>query len=273
MKFVIVSLCCLSALFVTPKAASYADQVIAYKPGTGFATDFTSGAGLTNASSSLGEPARSTPGIFGGPVDPFNPAYLGSQLVSVGTGGSLTVHLESPAKNSAANPFGVDFIVYGNAGFIITNGDFSGGGITDGSLFGASSGNVRVSVSADNVNYYELSPSLAPVLDGLLPTDGAGTFGQASDPALKSAAFSGKDLKGIRAIYAGGAGGTGFDLDWARNAQGGPVNIESANYIRIDVLSGTSEISGFAVAVPEPRMLSLAALCLLGATGFSRRKG
>ena len=109
-------------------------------------------AGYTNAAAALGSPSRQTVDpdpTFGGtfPVDPFSPPYLSSQVVSIGAGGSLTVHLDTPVVNDPAHPFGVDFIIFGNSGFVITNGNFSGGGITDGSLFANNSGSTRVSVS------------------------------------------------------------------------------------------------------------------------------
>src|SRR5262245_1135048 len=122
---------------VLTHATDFAESVIAYNPGTGFATDFSTGAGYQNALAALGEPSRVTPGQFGGPVDPFNPPYLKEQLLSIGTGGSATFAFGTPILNNASNPFGIDFIIFGNSGFVITNGDFTGGGITDGSLFGA----------------------------------------------------------------------------------------------------------------------------------------
>src|SRR5687768_14743038 len=131
------------AVHTSAQPSGYASSVINYNSGSGFA------AGYTNASSALGEPSRITPGQFGGPVDPFNPPYLSEQLVSVGAGGHLTLQFDSQILNNPGNPFGIDFLIFGNSGFSITNGDFSGGGITDGSLFGANSGQTRVSVSAD----------------------------------------------------------------------------------------------------------------------------
>src|SRR5205085_1813634 len=110
-----------------------------------------------------------------------------------------------------AHPFGLDFNLFGNSGFIITNGDFSGGGITDGSLFGAGTGITRISVSADNVTYYILDPARVPPVDRSFPTDGAGNFQVAMNPGLGAADFSGKDLIGIRSLYSGSAGGVGFD--------------------------------------------------------------
>jgi hypothetical protein len=246
------------------QAAPFASAVADYNPGALRANL----ASYTNTSSVVGEPSRVTPGTWGGPVDPYNPPYLSSQLLAVGTNGSLTVQLGVPAVNSPANPYGVDFIVFGGAGFSITNGDFSGGGITDGSIFNPRPGSVRVSVSADNQTFYTLDASLAPVFDKLYPTDGSGDFTQPVNPALKESDFAGKNLSGIRALYAGSAGGTGYDLDWAIDSNGRRVQLNSAQYVRIDVLDGSYEIDGFATVpqVPEPAScaLVLAGLGFLG---------
>src|SRR6185503_3617029 len=103
-----------------------------------------------------------------------------------------TVQFGAPIVNDPSHPFGLDFIVFGNAGFDITNGDFSGGGITDGSLFSNNNGTTRVSVSLDNVTYYTLNPALAPAVDGLFPTDGSGNFQQPANPSLTNSDFSGQ---------------------------------------------------------------------------------
>lgn len=254
----------LASLFVSfTSHAQFADSVVSYTAG--------SGATYTDPNSALGEPSRVTPGMFGGPVDPFNPPYLSSQLVSAGAGGSLTVQFNSPILNSPGHVFGLDFIIFGNSGFIITNGDFSGGGITDGSLFGNNPGATRVSVSADNVTYYTLNPSLAPVVDGFFPTDGNGDFSLPVNPALNSGSFAGKDMTGIRSLYAGSGGGTGFDISWAEDGGGQSVFLPGISFVRVDVLSGKSEIGGFSV-VPEP---STWVLALIGAGllfGARRRK-
>ena len=114
--------------------AQFASSVVSYNSGVGFQ------AGYTTASSALGEPSRVTPGLFGGPVDPFNAAYLASQVVSIGTGGSLILQFDSPILNNPANAFGRDFNIFGNAGFVITNEysletfDWVGTPATDGTL-------------------------------------------------------------------------------------------------------------------------------------------
>ena len=248
------------ALVARVQAASFADAVINYNSGTDFAT------GFTDPLTTLGEPSRVTPGAFGGPVDPFNPAYLKSQIVSLGAGGTLTVRLGTPIFNDPAHLFGTDFLIFGNAGFIITNAsdanfNFIGTPATDGSLFAANDGHTRVSVSADGVNFYTLNPALAPIVDGLFPTDGIGDFQKPVNPAFNNASFGGKTLDDIRALYAGSGGGAGFDLAWAQDGNGQTVNLDAVNFIRVDVLDGKSEIDGF-VVVPEPTTWGLALLGL-----------
>lgn len=254
------------------QAAEYAQSVVNYSPGVGFTP------GYTNAAAVLGEPARSTPGAFGGPVDPFDPPYLASQLVSVGAGGSLTIDFGTSVANDPSHRFGLDFMIYSNSGFTITNGNYTGGGITDGSLFGGNPGVTRVSVSADNVQYFQLDPARAPVAGTLFPTDGSGSFDLSVNPALTDASFSGLDLTGIRSLYDGSAGGTGYDLAWAQAPNGQSVALTSVRFVRVDVLSGVVDIDGFAAPglVPEPEIPALIGLGLgmlmLGAKGRRESK-
>jgi hypothetical protein len=250
----------------TTHGATFAHSVLSYEAGAGVTAN-------TDPSSALGEPSRVTPGAWGGPVDPFNPPYLAEQIVSIGAGGWLTLGFESPIANSLANPFGLDFIIFGNAGFMITNGDFSGGGITDGSLFGASEGATRVSVSRDNLTWFTLNPALAPGVDSYFPTDGSGDFTLPVNPALSAGSFSGLDLGGIHNLYGGSGGGTAFDLSWAIDAEGAPVHLPDISFLRIDVLDGVAQIDGV-VAVPEPGTWALllggGAVLLLARRGRKR---
>jgi PEP-CTERM motif len=251
--------------FATAHAATYADSIVAYSQGTGFATEFGSGLGYTNATAALGEPSRVTPGQFGGPVDPFNPPYQRDQLLSIGTGGSLTVGFSSPILNNPANPFGLDLNIFGNTGFAITNGNYTGGGITDGSFLSGNSSTARIFVSADNLTYYQLDPARAPTLGGLFPTDGSGNFALPVDPKLSSANFAGLDLAEIKSLYNGSGGGTGFDISWALDGNGHSVALADVRFIRIDVLSGSVEVDGFAAveAVPEPAVWVLFGMGLM----------
>src|SRR5258706_8854271 len=159
------SLAMVCAVCVAPGVrAQYATSLISYNAGTGAAS------GYNQPSSALGMPSTFTNDpLLPGPVDPFDPPYLTEQIVSIGAGGSLTVQFGAPVRNDAANPYGLDFVVYGNAGFVYS--DFNAGK-KGGDLFGAATpGSTRVSVSADNVNYFTLDTSLAPTVDSYFPTD------------------------------------------------------------------------------------------------------
>ncbi len=179
------------------------------------------------------------------------PAYLPSQLVSIGAGGWITVKFSRPVLNHPRNRFGTDFIIFGNSFFVITNGNYSGDGITDGSIYG--NGDLtRVSVSRDGVVFYQLNPALAPTVDGLLPTDGSGDFHTPADPSLSQTDFAGLTLEGIRALYYGSAGGAGYDISWAQDADGRPVLLPEISYVRVEVLSGKSDLDGFASVFAPP---------------------
>jgi hypothetical protein len=225
-------------------SAQFADSVVAYTPGVGVTSSYT------NPVSALGEPSRITPGTFGGPVTPFSSAWQSNQVVSIGEGGSLTLHFNTPITNDPGHPFGLDFIIFGNAVLTITNGEYSGGGITDGTLFGNNAGNTRVSVSADGITFYFLNPSNAPVVDGWFPTEGSGNFFVPVNPGFNRSHFEGKNLEAIRALYAGSGGGSGYDLSWAQDSNAESIALSSVSFIRIEVISGKSEVDGIAKVSP-----------------------
>src|SRR5262249_49281293 len=204
----------------TIHAAGFADAVVAYNPGSGFAI------GFTNASSSLGAPTST--------ANPFSPPYRTNEIVSIGAEGFLTLHMDAPVVHTPANPYGIDFQLFDDAFFVITNGDFSGGGITDGSVY-STAASTRLKVSADGITWYTLNPSQAPPLGSLFPTDGAGDPRLSVNPALTNSDFAGLGLPGIHSLYAGSAGGTGFNLTWAQDTNGTYVNLPIARFVQIDV--------------------------------------
>lgn len=221
------------ALVKSLHAGYFADAVVNYSSGTNFS------AGFTNASVALGGPTTN--------ANPFSPAFRNTQLVSIGAGGSLTVHTAMPIVDNPMNPFGVDFIIYGNTGFVVTNGNFSGGGITDGSLLGNNTGTTKVEVSADGTNWFTLNQTLALTVDNIFPTDGIGNPSLPVNPNLHAPNFAGQGLAGIRALYNGAAGGTGYDLAWAQDTNGNYGVLSTANYVRITVLTGKSEVDAISV--------------------------
>ena len=235
----------------TLRASSFATEVIDYEPGEGFAKDWATGVGFTKTGSILGPPSSVTPGEFGGPVTPFSPPYLLDQILSIGKGGQVTVKFDRPIRNESLNPFGLDFIVFGAAGFTITNGDFTGGGITDGSLFGQAEGGTRVSVSNDGETWFVLNSEFAPSIDNYYPTDGSGDADVPVNPALGVAEIAEVGLAKLKELYDGSAGGTGFDLDWSIDADGEPVSLGQAQFVRLEVLSGRAEIDALSDVRPK----------------------
>lgn len=248
MKKLSLLLALASSFLTSATHAQFANAVLSYDRGTGFAANFT------NANAALGAPAA------GAGVTPYAPPFSTSQLVSIGAGGSLTLQLSSPILNNAANPFGIDLIIFGNSFFITTNGS-GANAITSGSLF-TSSVSTRVEVSADALTWFTLDTSLAPTIGTLFPTDGLGNPARPVDPSLTSSDFAGLNLSGIRSLYGGSAGGAGFDLAWARDGEGNSVALDIANYVRIDVLSGRTQIDAIS-AVPEPASCALFVLGLV----------
>tara|TARA_Y100001934_G_scaffold210345_1_gene248914 strand:+ start:24 stop:1772 length:1749 start_codon:yes stop_codon:yes gene_type:complete len=226
---------------------SYATEVIHYDPGEGFATAWDTGLGYTNSVAVLGPPSRQTPGDFGGPVDPFSPPYLAEQLLSVGAGGSLTLAFETPLFDHPLNPHGLDFILFGNTGFVIINGDYSGGGITDGSMFGGGHVHAELRVSADDEVYHRINPNRLWRLGNGLPTDGIGDFTRPLDPDLQNEDFADLGYSGIRDKYQGSGGGLGIDLQWAEQI---PL-LPWVRYIRLDVISGRLDLDAVSIASPS----------------------
>jgi hypothetical protein len=218
--------CCISTC-TRANAAGFADAIVGYETGSGFAS------GFTNSSSALGAPT--------GSADPFDPPYRTNEIVSIGAGGSITLHLSTPIVHAPSNPYGLDFQLFGNSFFVITNADYSGGGVTDGSVFG-SAATSQVEVSADGVRWYRLDSSKAPALGALFPTDGLGNPGMPVNPSLTNRDFSGLGLTGIRSLYAGSAGGTAFSLAWAQDTNDAYLNLPVARFVRLNVLSGRTQL-------------------------------
>jgi hypothetical protein len=225
--------------------AQFASGVVSYNPGTGFSPNFT------NSNAALGAPAS---GIG---ITPFAPPFSTGQLVSVGAGGSLTLQFNTPIFNNAANPYGIDMMIFGNSFFVVSSGSGSSA-ITSGAIF-TSTVSTRVEVSADGATWFTLDPNVAPNVGTLFPTDGTGNPFVPVNPALTSADFNGLNLSGIRALYGGSAGGAGFDLSWARDGDGNSVDLQSASFLRIDVLSGRTQIDAISI-VPEPGAWMMGAL-------------
>ena len=258
MKCIIIIELVLAALLGASeaRATQFATEVVSYKSGVGFATDWSTGAGYINKDAIVGPPARETPGEWGGPITPLSPPYLLDQILSIGVGGEVTLKFGKPIRDESINPFGLDFLVFGCAGFTITNGDFGGGGITDGTLFDQAAGETRVSVSADGDAWFVLDPKRAPAFDAYHPTDGSGDFGVPVNPALAKGDFAAGGLAKFTELYDGSGGGTGYDIGWAIDDGGNHVALGQVQFVRLEVLFGKAEVD--AVSDVRPRTDNLA---------------
>jgi hypothetical protein len=208
---------------------------------------------------------------FPGVVSMFNPAFDPGQIVSIGKGGQLTLQFDEPVVNDASHLYGVDLIIFGNAGFADDNYD-QGVNSNPAFLFGA--GHAKVEVSADGTNYFPVSPTA----DSLFPTQGyldsgpydavAGSvpsdFLKPMNPALTQSSFNGLNYAQSLALYNGSGGGTPIDI-----AEAG---LSSVSFVRIslpDNATASAEIDALA-AVPEPASLTL--ICFCGVALISRRR-
>lgn len=238
-------------------ADPWADAVVSYDAGVGDPGAFN------DPATALGMPSRMTgTGQFAGPVTPFNAPYLTDQIVSVTAGGHLTVRFDEPIVDDAANPFGVDLLVFGNAFF--TDTSFPNGIV--GGMF--ADGVFTVSVSADGSAFVPLDGTFN---DGLFPTlgysdltepfpsalgDVPSDFTKPVDPSLTLDDLNGKSFAELLALYDGSGGGIPIDI-----ASSG---LSSVSYVRVDVPAGVAspEFDAF-VAVPEPGTWMLLGLSLV----------
>lgn len=211
---------------------------------------------------------------------PFNTGTAGERLITTfNAGQAVTVRMGRAVTNDPSHAFGVDLIVYGNSFYGGTGGFVSDA--TNLNTFTLGSGafteKVKVSVSPDNVNWYRYDNG--PYGDGVLPTNSylwdkanaAWTDVEADptkpvDPSLSVAGRSAADA--LADVYAGAAGGTGFDL-----AESG---FSSIQYVRFEGLTGFAGGEIDAVAgvrsVPEPAGMAAGLLVAWAAGRRYRRR-
>lgn len=243
-------------------ADPYADSVVDFDLGTGGSS------GFTDPTAVLGEPTRFTAPTspFGGAVTPFNPPFGADEILSLGEGGFITVAFDDPINDDAANPFGIDLLVFGNALFTLQSGGVAGVVANEGGI---------IEVSANGTEFFTINGVDA---DGLFPTNGyndsteafpseAGDepsdFTKPVDPSFNA---SGKTLAEILAGYDGSGGGAGVDIS--------STGLSSISYVRISNPVGAGvnpEIDAFADVVPEPTTLVLLTAGFVAVT--ARRRG
>lgn len=254
-------------LSTSAHADIFATSVISYDAGSNAAI------GYTNALTALGSAERFTgEGIFPSGVTPFNPAFTTDELVSIGAGGYLTLGFDRTITNSASHAFGIDLIVFSNAGFLDTSWsdtdpDNNGTGLigADPFIFGAG-GEATIQVSQNGTDWFtasittlDLFPTLGysdyttttPGELGMIESD----FARALDPTTTLADLANMSFAEIVAFYNGSGGGIGIDI--------ADTGLESASFVRFLNNSGSAfEIDAVAV-VPAP-----GALFILGLGGI-----
>ena len=262
-----------SAIAVTTSltlANPYASSVLSYDAGT------NATAGYTDANTALGSAERFTgEGIFPGGVTPFNPAWGIDELVSIGTGGQLTLGFDTAITNNASHSFGIDLIVFSNSGFVDSSWSDAdptndGTGVVGSNpfIFGAG-GEATIQVSNDGINWFtaaittlDLFPTLG-YADFATPTPGSigsieTDFTQAMDPTLGLADFANLSFAQLISMYNGSGGGIGIDI--------ASTGLSSASYVRFLNNSGEAFEIDAVAAVPAPGALMLLSLGSLAAT-------
>jgi hypothetical protein len=213
------------------------------------------------------------------PVVPVYAAWEQDQVVKVGFGGHLVLKFSHKVGDDEKNPYGVDFIVFGNAFQRIgggTNWEYQDPAIvtiTSDDVF-AEPG--LVSVSQDGQTWYAYDDPNLPKADTFAPTLGR-TYDPNSavdaypdwlnlwwadvtnptiplDPNLTPADFVGKTVAEVCEIYGQSAGGTGFDLqdlapeDYAALAEDEETGRKWIQYVKVEYTGSIYETEIDAVA-------------------------
>lgn len=248
-------------------ADPFADAVVGYIPGTGVDASYTVPA------TTLGSPERFTgEGVFPSVVTPFNPVFGTDELVSIGRGGSLTLSFDEPVMNDPSNPFGLDFIIFGNSGLIdssypdgVVGGAYS---LSSGVIEVSSNGttwftlaSTQIETAYATLGYSDLSDPFA-VSAGNVLSD----FTLPVDPSFAIA--NGLTFPQILSGYNGSGGGTGIDF--------ASTGLSSISFIRIsNPTSATSNIQIDAIsdvaAIPAPGISALGLIAVVMSGRRSRK--
>ena len=211
-----------------------------------------------NPNNVLGHPTMYMYGMWGGPVSPVNPAWMEGELFSLESYGDeelepgeadgpgfVIIEFDHDVMDDPANPYGLDFIVFGNAMCTRKGNEYYGEADDPGASVLKGEGNpeyAKVEVSADGTNWFtdpdwKFADDFAPTLGYLYEPSRAdptlysgnrwwGRAAHATRPVNPNVDFSNcanKTLTQVCNAYNGSAGGTGYDisrLDLPKDAKG-----------------------------------------------------
>jgi hypothetical protein len=234
----------------------------------------------------VGEPSLYCQGFPGiDHISLVESAWGDGKITTFDEGDWATVKFDHPVMDDPLNPYGLDFIAYGNAffagsgGFVSDTTDHRTFGI-DGSVFAEP---LKISVSQDGNNWYRYDSG--PYADSYYPTnpwvwdpdqwddtgngwtDVKNDFTKPVDPSLTSADFAGSSYDAML-LYDGSAGGVGLDLSES--------GFEWIQYVKVEGVEGFAggEIDAFSdvAAVPVPAAVWLLGSGLLALFGIRRRR-
>ena len=209
----------------------FATEVVQYVEGSGVGKDWISGQPYNNLNCALGRPTLETTGDGwfippdeSVPVVPVYTPFRAFEVVTIGNGGHLTVKFNHRIADDENNPYGIDFIVFGNA-LQFAGQAWENGNPEEITLIGSVWADPGiVSVSQDGQTWFVFSNG--PYADDFAPT-ASYKWDQLEDkwtqeldptrpidPNLRASDFDGKTLAEMISAYNGSAGGTGFDLRW-----------------------------------------------------------
>jgi len=244
----------------------FAVEVVRYVPGVQPDTDPLNGEPYDDPNAALGAPTRRTTGdgenispLEAVPVVPVYPAFRHFELVTIGQGGELVLKFSHPVADDINNPYGMDFIVFGNSLFSGENIDPNESNekwingnpeyFSVGSTLTYERG--TVSVSQDGQRWYAYDSG--PFADDFAPTasylwdDGNDVWAEELDPTVPmppdvtSSDFLDMTVAEVIEMYEGSAGGTAFDI--------GQFGLDWIMYVRIQDRSpsaATTEIDAIA---------------------------
>lgn len=202
----------------------------------------------------------------------------GKTVLTLGPGSSIVVGFDHKVLDDPDNPYGLDFIVFGNAAFL-SQGTVTSESDMDTLLISNPASMVGAEKVKVEVSWQSSGPWFAytrgPWGDNLFPTNyfaWNSTNKIWSDPLnslkpinpnLKSSDFSGLSVSQAIALYDGSAGGTGFDLEWLgpQNYHQLPVDTQTGKrwiqYVRLSydgIVMLSPEVDALSDVAPDASM-------------------